>query len=271
MLPLAPRVLGLAKTAATVLTLAGGGSGGVFAPSLYVGAMLGGAYGLAMHSVFPDAIGPSGAYALAGMAALLAGTAHAPMTAILLMFEMSDNYLIILPLMTVSVLATVVAQKLMPDSIYSLGLSRRGIVLRDREDTALLKHLRVADAMGPKPETIPEATTFDRIVRRLMLSEQHDLPVVDAHGRVTGAVSFSDVREFLRDEGLDQLLLARDCAREVTTLAPNDTLLEALHTFDQHPLHEIPVLAEGRPVGSLRRDDVLSTYRRALMAAARQG
>jgi CIC family chloride channel protein len=261
-------VLGAVKTLATVITLAGGGSGGVFAPSLFVGAALGGAYGLVLDGLFPDFIGPSGAYALAGMAALLAGTAHAPMTAILLMFEMSDNYLLILPLMTVSVLATVVAQRLLPDSIYTLGLSRRGIVLRDREDTALLKRLRVADAMGPPPESVPDSTTFDRIVRRLMLSDQHDLPVVDGDGRLTGAVSFSDVREFLRDEGLDHLLLARDCAREVQTLAPQDTLLDAMHVFHEHPLQEIPVLVDGRLVGSLRRDDVLSTYRRSLMAAS---
>ena len=261
-------LLGLAKTVATVITLAGGGSGGVFAPSLYVGAMLGSVYGQLAAVAFPGFIGHAGAYALAGMAALLAGTAHAPMTAILLLFEMSDNYLLILPLMTVSVLATVVAQRLMPDSIYTFDLSRRGIVLRDREDTALLRQLRVADAMRPAPACLPDTTTFDRIVRRLMLSDSSDLPVVDGEGRLTGAVSFDDVREFLRDEGLDHLLLARDCAREVTTLAPHDTLLEALDTFEKHPLNEIPVVVAGRPVGALRRDDVLSTYRRALVAAA---
>lgn len=260
-------LLGVVKLAATAITLAGGGSGGVFAPSLFVGAMLGGAYGQLMGAALPSLAGPPGAYALAGMAALLAGTAHAPMTAILLMFEMSDNYLLILPLMTVSVLATVVAQRLLPDSIYTYGLTRKGIVLRDREDTALLRQLRVGDAMRPPTDAIPDTTTFDRIVRRLMMSDQRDLPVVDAAGRLTGAVSFDDVREFLRDEGLDHLLLARDCARHVPTLAPQDTLLTALGTFDEHALHEVPVVLGDRLVGALRREDVLSTYRRALTAA----
>lgn len=262
-------LLGLAvlKTFATACTLGGGGSGGVFAPSLFVGAMLGGVFGQLLEMVFPGQVGANGAYALAGMAALLAGTAHAPMTAILLLFEMSDNYLLILPLMTASVLSTVVAQMLLPDSIYTLPLSRRGILLRDHQDTALLRRLRVGDAMRPPTDTIPETMTFDRIVRRLLQSDQHDFPVVDADGRLTGAISLADVREFLRDEQLDHLLLAGDCVHPVATLHPADTLLRAMEVLDSEELFEIPVVVDGRLVGSLTRARVLRTYRRALMHA----
>jgi len=260
--------LGAVKTLATIVTLAGGGSGGVFAPSLFVGAMFGGAFGQLLGRVFPGHVGACGAYALAGMAALLAGTAHAPMTGILLLFEMSDNYLLILPLMTSAVLSTVVASRLMPDSIYTLALSRRGIVLRDREDTALLRSLRVGDAMRWEAETIPESATFDRIVRKLLESDRHEFPVVDGRGGLTGAISLDDVREFLRERHLDHLLLARDCAHPVETLSPRATLLEALEHLDDHDVDEVPVVSDTRLIGTLRRGDVLRTYRRALRTAS---
>jgi CIC family chloride channel protein len=263
--------LGVVKTLATSLTLAGGGSGGVFAPSLFVGAMFGGVFGQGLEALFPGSVGGFGAYALAGMAALLAGTAHAPMTGILLLFEMSGNYLLILPLMTAAVLSTVVAQRLLPDSLYTLGLSRRGVLLRDHQDTALLRELRVGDAMQPAIETIPEAMTFDRIVRRLLQSDQHDFPVVDSRGQLTGAISLDDLREFLREEHLDQLLLARDCARPVITLHPSRTLLDAMEVFDHVDQHEFPVVVEGRLIGSLTHAHVMSTYRRALMANTGDG
>ena len=260
-------LLGLAvvKTLATFLTLAGGGSGGVFAPSLFVGAMLGGAFGQGLEALFPGSVGSMGAYALAGMAALLAGTAHAPMTAILLLFEMSDNYLLILPLMTVSVLATVVASRLMPDSIYTLTLSRRGILLRDHQDTALLRELRVGDAMLPPTDAIPETTTFDRVVRRLLESDDHDFPVVDGQGRLVGVLSLADVREFLREQHLDQLLLAGDCARAAEVLHPADTLLHAMELLEGGDTYEVPVVNDGRLVGRLTRAQMLRTYRRALI------
>jgi CIC family chloride channel protein len=214
-------------------------------------------------------VGDFSGYALVGMGALLAGTAHAPMTGILLIFEMTDNYLVILPLMTASVIATVVASRLRPDSIYTLKLTRRGILLRDHQDTALLRRMRVADAMHPAVEAIPETTTFERIVRRLLQSDQHDFPVVDAEGHLTGAISLDDVREFLREEQLDYLLLARDCVHPVRTLEPHDTLLMALEVFDNEEVYEVPVVSAGKLVGSLRRANVLRTYRRALIAQTR--
>jgi len=260
--------LALVKTLATAITLGGGGSGGVFAPSLFVGAMLGGAFGQGMEALFPGQVGSVGAYALGGMAALLAGTAHAPLTGFLLLFEMSDNYLLILPLMTVAVVSSVVASRLMPDSIYTLPLSRRGIALRDREDTALLKRLKVADAMSEPVAALPETTTFDRIVRRLLESNLHDIPVVDKNGRLTGAINLDDVREFLREAQLDHLLLARECQRKVTTIAPHASLLDAMELFEDHTGYEIPVVLSGRLIGSLKRADVLRVYRRALVEQA---
>ena len=260
--------LALVKTLATSVTLGGGGSGGVFMPSLFVGAMLGSAAGQGLETLFPGQVAPVGAYALAGMAALLAGTAHSPLTGILLLFEMSDNYRLILPLMLASILATAVARGFLADSIYTLKLSRRGILVNDRPDTALLRRLRVADAMQPPVQTIAEHAPFREIVERLLQSDQHDFPVVDAGGHLMGALRLDDLREFLRDEHLARILVARDCVHPISTRAPHDTLLEALSDFDAGDVYEIPVVSRGRLVGSLRRKDVLRSYRRALLAAA---
>src|SRR5262249_19736681 len=122
-------VLLAAKVVATSLTIAIGGSGGVFAPSLFMGAMLGSAFGQAAHALVRGLTAPSGAYALVGMGAVFAGSARAPITAVLIIFELTGEYTIILPLMFAIVLATAVSRGLSPDTIYTLKLRRRGIVV----------------------------------------------------------------------------------------------------------------------------------------------
>ena len=112
---------------ANCATLGSGGSGGVFAPSLYMGAMLGGAFGIVVHSLFPDATGGSGAYAMVGMAAFFAAAAKAPTTSILILFEMTNDYRIMLPLMAATVASVYLSHQLLPHSIYTLKLSNRGI------------------------------------------------------------------------------------------------------------------------------------------------
>lgn len=266
-------LLAAAKVVATSVTIGGGGSGGVFAPSLFVGAMLGGAFGQGVAHLFPGSVAHFGAYALCGMAALLAGTAHAPMTAILLLFELSDNYLLMLPLMTTAVLSTVVASRLMPASIYTFSLLRRGVRLHGPRDTTLLRRVRVADAMRPPTETVPDVATFDEVVRILLQSDKHDFPVVDGTGSLIGALSLDVVREFLREEGLAQLLIARECTRPIETITPQATLLDALALLDRETVYEIPVVqhtVDGpQLIGSLARRDVLRAYHEALRVELR--
>jgi len=117
------------KLLTTTLTLGSGGSGGIFAPSLFMGAMLGASFGQIAHNLFPEIVAPSGAYALVGMAAFFREAAHEPITAILILFEMTVDYQIILPLMLSTVLSTIVSRNLSPDSIYTLKLKRRGVEL----------------------------------------------------------------------------------------------------------------------------------------------
>jgi CIC family chloride channel protein len=140
-----------AELFANIFTLGSGGSGGVFAPSLYMGAMLGGVYGTGVHALFPDSTGGSGAYAMVGMAAAFAAAAKAPTTSILILFEMTNDYRIILPLMTATVASVTLANRFMPLSIYTLKLFNRGITFpyEDRRVEAKKKP-------PPEPEPPPE-------------------------------------------------------------------------------------------------------------------
>ncbi|MBW2619644.1 MAG: chloride channel protein, partial [Deltaproteobacteria bacterium] len=131
------------KIVATSMTIGGGMSGGIFAPSLFIGAMLGGAYGQLVHALFPEITASSGAYAIVGMGALVAGTTHGPLTAFLILFEMTGNYKIILPLMSACILATLMASQIKKESIYTLKLIRRGVNIRAGQEVNLLRSLTV--------------------------------------------------------------------------------------------------------------------------------
>jgi CIC family chloride channel protein len=147
------------KIVATSLTIGIGGSGGVFAPSLFIGAMLGSAYGAILHAVAPSLAGPTGAYGLIGMGAVFAGSARAPITAVVIMFELTGQYAIILPLMTAIVLATGVSHRLSRDTVYTLKLRRRGVDLGTRE-TIAARRARVGEVMGEVPPPLTADTTL---------------------------------------------------------------------------------------------------------------
>ena len=149
-------LLALGSIVATSITLNCGGSGGVFTPSLYVGAATGGAFGVALAGLFPDLGLRPEAYALVGMGAVVAAATAAPITGILLVFEMTNDYEIVLPLMLTTVIANLVARRLEPDSLYSGWLRRRGERLQHGADRDVLAGLRVADAFDPAPAVVGE-------------------------------------------------------------------------------------------------------------------
>ena len=147
----------LLKMLATWVTLGSGGSGGVFAPSLFMGAMVGASFGTLANTYFPTIAAPPGAYALVGMAAFFSGAAHAPVTAILILFEMTGDYEIILPLMLATVVSTLLSTLLSGDSIYTLKLSRRGVHLEKGRDVDVLQTVSVAEVMTTDFGTVEES------------------------------------------------------------------------------------------------------------------
>jgi CIC family chloride channel protein len=142
-------VLVVCKILATSITIGSGGSGGVFAPSLFLGAMAGGFFGTVVHALFPEVTASPGAYCIVGMGAVVSATTHGPMAAMLILFEMTGDYKIILPLMLSCIIGTIAAGRFYRDSIYTLKLIRRGVDIREGKEVSVLRSLYVKDVMNP--------------------------------------------------------------------------------------------------------------------------
>jgi CIC family chloride channel protein len=267
-------LLAAGKIVATSLTLGMGGTGGVFTPSLFIGAATGGAFGVALATLFPGLHLAPEAYALVGMGAVVAAATHAPITAILIVFEMTNDYAIMLPLMLCTVIATVVARHAEPDSLYSGWLRRRGEHLEHGADRDVLAGLRVEDVYDRDPPVIGEGATLRQIVAGLGRTARAEFPVVDGELRLLGMASVAEVARAAHELGhLDGAILAADLAEPTETVSPGDTLLEALRRMGVRGVSALPVVdpATGRLLGTVDRGGILAAYTRAAGAAPDTG
>jgi CIC family chloride channel protein len=257
------------KILATSLTLGSGSSGGIFAPSLFMGAMTGGAFGVIVHTLFPNITATPGAYALVGMAGLVAGTTHAPMTALLIIFEMTNDYHIVLPLMVTVAVASLIARLLLTNSIYTLKLAKRGIDIRSGRDINVLKAHHVREIMIEKFETILVSATLADIVDKMDQTHESDLLVVDCDGRFKGVIAFQDIRRIITHRELDSLIIAHDLLeQQVEKIAINDNLDEVMSTFNVRGTKMLPVLIGTHSdtiAGIVKKDDLIEFYNRKLV------
>jgi CIC family chloride channel protein len=253
------------KIIATSLTLASGGSGGVFLPSLYIGAVAGGLYGVAVHAGLGSLAAGSGAYALVGMAGVLAAATHSPITAMLLLFEVTGDYKIILPVMIVVTLATLVGRALKEDSLYTLKLSRQGIALHRREDIIMRSHT-VAAVMRPATTVISDRTPLAEVIQFFLQHAAISAYVTDAEGHLVGVISIHDIKDPEVAE-LGPLVVAGEIAEaNVQSLSPDDTLAECMDRFVASEEDELPVIdAGGQLMGVISRRDVLRVYSTELL------
>ncbi|MFH2054525.1 MAG: chloride channel protein [bacterium] len=262
-------ILIFAKIFATSLTLGSGNSGGIFAPSLFMGAMAGGWFGSLVHQWFPTVTAPSGAYALVGMAAVVAGTTHAPITAILIVFEMTGDYRIILPVMVACVFATLAANKILPESIYTLKLVRQGINLKRGKDQEVLDTHKVREVMRSDFISIPPQMPLRAIMALMEKSNQMDFPIVDHERRYIGMVSFNDLRQALAKDYVADLVVAQDLAHtEYPHLHEDDSLGEAFQKLGVRDLSSLAVLGlpgNERVSGLLLKSELTSYYNRRLV------
>jgi chloride channel protein, CIC family len=257
------------KIAATSLTISIGGSGGVFAPSLFMGAMLGSAYGHGVHALFPHSTAAVGAYGLVGMGAVFAAAARAPITAVIIVFELTGDYRIILPLMFAIVLSAGVSHQLSRDTIYTLKLRRRGIDLMRGRGANLMALLTIRDAMQPVPVSVPQDTPLNAVIERLTEGQLDGLPVVDETGAYRGTVTSQQVEQAMRDNALDAD--AGSLAQETLVLRPQQTLEQGLSAL-MRERSGLPVLdpETRRVVGWLTNMDVLRAYNVRLEAGIRE-
>lgn len=265
----------LARLVLTPVSLGGGFHGGVFAPSMVLGAALGGIYSEVIDTLMPAMALPRPAFAMVGMAAVLAGAVRAPLTATLLLFEMTNDYRIILPLMLAVMVSLLVSQRLQKDSVYTLALARLGIRLRRGRDIEVLQGITVAEVMSARPPVLRLSMPLPEAQKLLWKSHQRGLPVVDEHGRLAGILSLRDLEAAAHAENWLSLHAGDVCSREVEVTTPGATIGEALRQMSLHDIAQIPVvdpLDHSRLVGMLSRGDVVRAYDLALVrhAAARQ-
>jgi CIC family chloride channel protein len=256
-------VLLVGKMIATSLTIGIGGSGGVFAPSLFIGAMLGAAFGAVAHHAAPSIVGPAGAYALIGMGAVFAGAARAPITAVVILFELTGQYSIILPLMVAIVLATGVSHRLSPDTIYSLKLRRRGVDLGTRE-TIAAGTSAVGGVMRPLPEPINADALLGEAAERLGRSRDGALPVSDV-GAYVGVVTAQAVVEAIATSTGGATTVG-SLAKRPTAITSRDHLDTAIRALDESDLSALPVEdpVTGEVVGWFDYDVALAQLRGGL-------
>jgi CIC family chloride channel protein len=258
-----------AKILATSVSLGSGSAGGVLAPSIFIGAMTGGTFGWLAGQILPlSTASVASSYALVGMGALVAGTIHAPVTAILLIFELSGKYHIILPLLLACISSTVCASVLKRGSIYTLKLLRRGIeISRGREQT-ILKTMTVKDVMVDQVQSVVESAPMVQVVELFQRFNLSCLTVVNAQGELVGVISFHDIAGAASEDEMAYLLIARDIAdTEVQTLFPTDNLDTVLEKIEAEKTGQLPVVAEDgsrKLIGMVQEKDVLAAYERQL-------
>ncbi len=253
------------KLVATSVTIGSGGSGGIFAPSLFLGASLGGFVGTVVHNLAPASTASPGAYALVGMGAVAAGAMHAPITAILIIFELTDDYRIILPLMIACIISVLITSRLKKDSIYTLKLSRRGLSLFRGKEVNILQSLKVSQVMNQDCERISLDTPFPKIMDLTVRSAHTDFFVVDKKEHLLGAISINDVRKVLYEsESLESIAVAYDILAPIQHyFTPDDTLDIIMKAFSELNIDELPVVNnedEKILLGSISKNAMIEAY-----------
>ena len=254
-------VLPLLKFFWTAACSSAGIPGGLFTPSLYVGALLGGALGFAVEHAWPGST-PGGAYALVGMGCILAGTTHAAVSSVLIIFELTGNYEIILPLMVACVLAAAMSRAVFPDSIYTSALRRRQVRLPELPRPEWLRHVAAASVLEPKADTVPSTMPFDELILRLIAQEPgRDLYVVSPDGRYVGAVVLDSLKGHLPDwQHLEMLVAADVVDADVQPVSPELPLMALRSRFAETHLEQLPVVepGTGRLLGTVSKRRLIS-------------
>jgi CIC family chloride channel protein len=255
-----------AKIVATSATLGSGGSGGVFAPCLFIGGMVGGAFGYIVHHLFPSFTAFYGAYALVGMSATFGAAAQAPLTSIIILFEMTNDYHIILPLMTATIVAVSVYRAFSVESIYTLKLRRRGIDYTALRSGDLMAEIPVREALTDRVVPIAQDATIRELLRLIAKTGREWFPVLDGDHALSGVVTYRDVARPVDEGRLDEPVL-HYATRRVVLAYTDESLREVLIRFNQGDIGHLPVVDAANPnrlVGVISRLDVIKAYNRAL-------
>ncbi|NOX88101.1 MAG: CBS domain-containing protein [Calditrichaeota bacterium] len=258
-------VLVVVKILATSISLGSGGSGGIFAPSLFMGAMLGVTSGHIVNLLFPSWTASPGAYALVAMGGVVGAATHGPITAILIIFEMTNDYKIILPLMITTIIATLLAMRLQNESIYTLKLIRRGINIFGGREINVLKSLRVSSVANNTIDLVSVQTQFEELLPIIVNSGHNQIYVVDEKQKIIGYISMQEIRQTIMDyDTLKHLLIAADIVNpNIPVVREDETLDRVMKLFGETGLEELPVVsADGdeQILGTITQRSVIDAY-----------
>jgi chloride channel protein, CIC family len=262
--------IGFGKLVTTSLTIGSGGSGGVFGPSVLIGGCLGAAIGEMLHKFWPAMVPNAQVYGIVGMAGFFAAAAHAPISTIIMVSEMTGDYQLLLPTMWVATLCFLLCRRF---KLYQMQVPTRldspahhGEFLIDVLEGILVRDVPVSNRPLLR---VPEGTPLKRIMEMLTETRQHYFPVIDSEGRMLGIFSSDDVRAYLFNEAIWQLAVARDVmTSKLVTVTPEDDLNTALRRFTELNLDELPIVDPRDPsrlLGMLRRKDTIAIYNRQLV------
>ena len=253
------------KILATSITLGSGGSGGIFALLLFMGAMVGAFFGYFVHSFFPEITARPGAYALVAMGGMVAGTTRAPVTAIIIVFELTNDYQIILPLMITVVISTILSSKLTRESIYTLKLVLRNIHIKEGTATNIMESIFVKDVYNKEYDYIKISDNFNEVVNKVIQGRGRNFPVVNSTNEIVGIIETNTIKDYLFDKDvLQNLLVASDLLSlnyDTVTFADNCQI--ALDKMKIYDFEGLPVVDENNPkqlIGMLWRKDIQDQY-----------
>ena len=258
-------ILLFAKIVATSVTLGSGGSGGIFAPSLFMGAMVGLSFGWLAHTFFPSITAEPGAYALVAMGGLVAGTTRAPITAIIIVFELTNDYQIVLPLMVTCIISMIVSTKLTRESIYTLKLVLRNIGIKEGTEVNIMESIFVKDVYSKDVTTIHANDNFNLIVNKVIQGHGREFPVVDDNQNLIGVITVDMVKDFLFEtETLGNVLIATDIlSTDVESVIPTDNCQVAIDKMRKKDYESLPVLENEKSkkvIGTIRIKDIQEAY-----------
>jgi CIC family chloride channel protein len=248
------------KLIASAVCAGSGVPGGLFTPSLFFGAAIGGAVGELLALAAPG-LAPPGALALVGMAGVLAGTTHAAVSSVLILFEMTGDYGVILPLMLSATVSAVTSRAIEPDSLYTAPLRRRGVALPELPRPEWLRTTPVAALVSRDAERVPPTMAFEPLVKKLLaLPPGHDLYVTDREGSLLGVIRLDALKGTIPDQADLGMIVAADVVdRDVTTITTTMTLAEVAALFSETDLERLPVVDGARLlVGTVAMRDLLA-------------
>lgn len=254
-------ILVFVKILSTSLTLGSGGSGGIFAPSLFLGAMTGSFVGSIFHNFFPSSISSPGAFSLVGMGAVVAAATHAPITAIIIIFELTNDYKIILPLMLSSIIASFLTVGIHKESIYTMKLKRRGMLFKEGREVNILRSLFVKDHISQDYSAFLNTERVGKIIDEAIGGKHHTFHIIDSEDNYVGCFSLNQLkRQVVQKELLDSFVIAQDIAVPDIYIEYKDNLERAMEIFGREDVDEIAVLKERKFLGVVKRKDVIEAY-----------